>query len=211
MALRKSPRSYGHFLVDRPTQLICIWIFVCWVVGGDPYGVADFCISAPWKGTRKAGSDRFLFKITVFITLGHLAQNSWNKGSLKSRIPKIRDPSFQEFPKWGIPQIMNSWNEGSILFQFFARNIKLLSIFWYSWDSLILNCIKEFLMLAVYVKYWSINHFLHSYKRRYQLAIFSSNTSFQEFLIWGIPHFGNSWNEGSLILGIPKTRDPWFH
>ena len=35
-------------------------------------------------------------------------------------------------------------------------------------------------------------------------------SSFQEFLIWGIPHFGNSWNEGSLILGILDLRDPLF-
>ena len=34
--------------------------------------------------------------------------------------------------------------------------------------------------------------------------------SFQEFLIWGIPRFGNSRNEGSLVLGIPETRDPSF-
>ena len=153
--------------------------------------------------SEKAGSDRFLFKITVFITLSHLAQNSWNEGSLVSRIPKMRDPSFQEFPKWGIPQIMNSWNEGSILFQICKKYQAIIKKkVWYSWDSWILNCIEEFSMLAVYVKFWTSNHFSHSYKRRHLLAIFSSNPSFQEFLIWGIPHFGNPWNEGSLVSGI---------
>ena len=34
----------GGSLVDSPTQLVCIWIFICWVGGGNPCGVADFCI-----------------------------------------------------------------------------------------------------------------------------------------------------------------------
>ena len=57
-------------------------------------------------------------------------------------------------------------------------------------------------ILAVYVKYWTINHFSHSYKRRHLLAIFSSNPSFWKFLFWGIPRFGNFHFEGSLISGI---------
>ena len=52
-----------------------------------------------------------------------------------------------------------------------------------SWDSQILNCIEKFLMLAVYVKYWTIYHFSHSYKHRHLLAILSSDPSFLEFPI----------------------------
>ena len=29
-----------HTIVDHPTQLICNWIFICWVGGGDPCGAA---------------------------------------------------------------------------------------------------------------------------------------------------------------------------
>ena len=65
-------------------------------------------------------------------------------------------------------------------------------------------------MFAVYVKYWTINHFSHSYKRRHLLAIFSSNPSFWKFLFWGIPRFGNFHFEGSLILEISILRDPSF-
>ena len=48
-----------YLLVDHPTQLICIWIFICWVGGGDPCGVADFCISGPCGQKKQAGSDFF--------------------------------------------------------------------------------------------------------------------------------------------------------
>ena len=65
-------------------------------------------------------------------------------------------------------------------------------------------------ILAVYVKYWTINHFSHSYKRRHLLAIFSSNPSFWKFLFWGIPRFGNFHFEGSLVLEISILRDPSF-
>ena len=65
-------------------------------------------------------------------------------------------------------------------------------------------------MFAVYVKYWTINHFSHSYKRRHLLAIFSSNPSFWKFLFWGIPRFGNFHFEGSLVLEISILRDPSF-
>ena len=65
-------------------------------------------------------------------------------------------------------------------------------------------------ILAVYVNYWTINHFSHSYKRRHLLAIFSSNPSFWKFLFWGIPRFGNFHFEGSLVLEISILRDPSF-
>ena len=55
------------------------------------------------------------------------------------RIPEMRDPSKTEFPNGGIPPNRNSKKEGSLLFgipiwrevtllQFFARNVKLLSM-----------------------------------------------------------------------------------
>ena len=65
-------------------------------------------------------------------------------------------------------------------------------------------------IFAVYVKYWTINHFSHSYKRHHLLAIFSSNPSFWKFLFWGIPRFGNFHFEGSLVLEISILRDPSF-
>ena len=34
-------------LVDRPTQLICVWISIFWVVGGNPCGVAVFLLTSP--------------------------------------------------------------------------------------------------------------------------------------------------------------------
>ena len=39
----------GDQVVDHPTQLICIWIFICWVGGGDPCGAAELCISGLWS------------------------------------------------------------------------------------------------------------------------------------------------------------------
>ena len=32
----------GYTLVDRPTQLFYIWIFICWVGGGEPCGHGEF-------------------------------------------------------------------------------------------------------------------------------------------------------------------------
>ena len=52
-------RSSGALLVDHPTQLICIWIFICWVGGGDPCGAVDFCISGPCGQKKQAGSNVF--------------------------------------------------------------------------------------------------------------------------------------------------------
>ena len=46
-------------LVDRPTQLICIWIFICWVGGGDPCGAADFCFSCLYCQKKQARSNFF--------------------------------------------------------------------------------------------------------------------------------------------------------
>ena len=46
-------------LVDRPTQLICIGIFNCWVGGGNPCGAADFCISGPHSQEKQAEFDFF--------------------------------------------------------------------------------------------------------------------------------------------------------
>ena len=55
-------------LVDRPTQLICLWIFICWVGGGDPCGAADFCVSGPCGQKKQAGSDFFeKYRCHVYI------------------------------------------------------------------------------------------------------------------------------------------------
>ena len=54
-------------VVDRPTQPICIWISICWVGGGDPCGVADFCFSGMNCRKKQSKSD-FFYKISVSCT-----------------------------------------------------------------------------------------------------------------------------------------------
>ena len=43
--MQKEVFDVGHPLVDRPTQLFYIWIFICWVDGGDPSAHAEFSFS----------------------------------------------------------------------------------------------------------------------------------------------------------------------
>ena len=86
-----------------------------------------FMIYEEWTFVIKRGKKHGTVpKITVFPRpLSQLKwgipqnRNSQNEGSLKIEIPKSRDPSKQEFLKWG----------KYTLLQFFARNIKLLSMF----------------------------------------------------------------------------------
>ena len=135
-----------------------------------------------------------------------------SKTSKKTCLFHASQPSGSELLKWGIPPFRNFKMEGSIRFSSF---LKEMSSYYQcfsstSRDSQILNCIEEFSMFAVYVKYWTINHFSHSYKRRHLLAIFSSNPSFWKILFWGIPRFGNFFFEGSLVLEISILRDPSF-
>ena len=47
------------WLVDRPTQLVYIGISICWVGGGNPCGVADFCLSGVYCYKKQARSDFF--------------------------------------------------------------------------------------------------------------------------------------------------------
>ena len=46
-------------VVDHPTQLICIWIFICWVGSGDPCGAAELCISGPCNQKKQARTHVF--------------------------------------------------------------------------------------------------------------------------------------------------------
>ena len=46
-------------LVDRPTQLIYIWIFICWVGGGNPCGAAEFCFIGLYCHKKQARSNFF--------------------------------------------------------------------------------------------------------------------------------------------------------
>ena len=48
------------YVVDHPTQLVFIWIFICWVGGGDPCGAAELCISGLWSQKKQARTDVFL-------------------------------------------------------------------------------------------------------------------------------------------------------
>ena len=50
----------GGNVVDHPTQLVFIWIFICWVGGGDPCGAAELCISGLWSQKKQARTDVFL-------------------------------------------------------------------------------------------------------------------------------------------------------
>ena len=50
----------GPKVVDHPTQLVFIWIFICWVGGGDPCGAAELCISGLWSQKKQARTDVFL-------------------------------------------------------------------------------------------------------------------------------------------------------
>ena len=53
-------QSVSQSVVDHPTQLVFIWIFICWVGGGDPCGVAELCISGLWSQKKQARTDVFL-------------------------------------------------------------------------------------------------------------------------------------------------------
>ena len=147
----------GSTLVDHPTQLICTWIFICWVGGGDPCGVAELCKSAPSDQKKQAKTNIFS-KYPCHVHKDCLEAKNGTKNLMKPpknlfvlclwalwlKIPEMRDPSFWKFPKRGIPRFGNFWNEGSIHFSSFARNINFLSMLSSaSWDSQILNCIEE--------------------------------------------------------------------
>ena len=126
-----------------------------------------------------------------------LAQNSWKEGSLVSGIPKIRDPSNQEFLKQGIAR-----KDGQQMAPLIAVWKVIMNI-WHTRQALkILLCNLEF-MNPNFTRLCFDNSLIFHAKT-------GKVPSFKEFLIWGIPHFGNSWNEGSLILGILDLRDPLF-
>ena len=112
---------------------------------------------------------------------------------MHTRIPEMRDPSKWKFPKRGIPQFRNSKTRESIHFCSFLQEISSFYKCFFSTKLgfTISKFHRRISMFAVYVKYWTINHFSHSYKRRHLLAIFSSNPSFWKFPFWGIPHFRN--------------------
>ena len=57
-------------LVDRPTQLVCIWIFICWVGGGNPCGVADFCIGDSCCNKKHTGFV-FISKYPFYVYFVH--------------------------------------------------------------------------------------------------------------------------------------------
>ena len=58
--MRSKPRPEVELnLVDHPTQLICIWIFICWVGGGDPCGAVELWISGPCNQKKQARTHVF--------------------------------------------------------------------------------------------------------------------------------------------------------
>ena len=100
-------------IVDHPTQLVCIWIFICWVGGGDPCGAAELCISGPWNQKKRA-------RTHVFLKYPCHVHEDWLDGKIGTK-HWVRPPkkpvcfmSVSKFLKWGIPQNRNFQNEGSL-------------------------------------------------------------------------------------------------
>ena len=146
-------------LVDRPTQLICIWIFICWVGGGDPRGAADFCFSCLYCQKKQARSNFFskypchvhkecletTKRRTIlgkFLQKTCLFQASQPPGQPKSRIPEMSQL------KSGIPETSRlksgilERNSSPPVCKIYCACVNVSS--GYSLNSWILNCIREF-------------------------------------------------------------------
>ena len=109
---RRTNRA-NTFLGDHPTQLICIWIFICWVGGGDPCGAAELCISGPCNQKKRA-------RTHVFLKYPCHVHEDWLDGKIGTK-NWVRPPKkpvcfmpVSKFLKWGIPQNRNFQIEGSL-------------------------------------------------------------------------------------------------
>ena len=150
------------FIVDRPTQLICIWIFICWVGGGDPCGAADFCFSCLYCQKKQARSN-FFSKYPCHVHNECLeiknGQQYWVKSSKRPvcfRLLSHLASQNQEFPKWassnqeflkraGSNQEFSKVNSSLPVCKNYCACVNVSS--GTSLDSWILNCIREFWQL----------------------------------------------------------------
>ena len=146
-------------LVDRPTQLICIWIFICWVGGGDPCGAAEFCFSGLYCQKKQARSN-FFSKYPCHVHKECLETKKWEQYWVKSsKKPVCFRPlshlasQNQEFPKWassnqeflkraGSNQEFSKVNSSPPVCKNYRACVNVSS--GSSLDSWILNCIREF-------------------------------------------------------------------
>ena len=111
-----SPQNWAcahNCLVDHPTQLICIWIFICWVGGGDPCGAAELCISGPCSQKKQARTDVFS-KYLCHVHKDCLEAKTGTTNWVKPPKKELFVSCIPEFLKWGIPQNGNFQNEGSL-------------------------------------------------------------------------------------------------
>ena len=115
-----------HYIVDCPTQLICTWIFICWVGGGysiqgvakclSPYFtqewafLTNFCcrlyMSTVWRRVR---SQRLIHRSRKRIKKTKFSKKLFKNASLKSGIPemchpKSRNPEMGQLNS-GIPEM----------------------------------------------------------------------------------------------------------
>ena len=104
-SVREAPETIffpklGIWLVDRPTQLVCIWIFICWVGGGNPCGVADFCIGDSCRNKKHTG---FIFFFKISFLCIFCPWHSKKQG--KKLIQTLKKPVFTVLPDSVLVQI----------------------------------------------------------------------------------------------------------
>ena len=92
----------GVLVVDRPTQLVCIWIFICWVGGGNPCGVADFCIGDSCRNKKHTG---FVFFLQNILSMYILSMTQQKTGQKTDKNPK-KNCFFQYY-------LIRSWAKSS--------------------------------------------------------------------------------------------------
>ena len=85
----------GVWVVDRPTQLIYIWIFICWVGGGDPCGAAEFCFSSLYSHKKQERS-AFFSKYPCHVQKDCLAAKNGDKKLIETSKKPAR---FKSLPK----------------------------------------------------------------------------------------------------------------
>ena len=73
----------GKEIVDSPTQLVRIWIFICWVGGGNPCGGVEFCISGSCRNRKHTGFV-LVFKISFLCIFC-----PWNSKKKGKKLPPM--------------------------------------------------------------------------------------------------------------------------
>ena len=83
---------YSHsdatrFSVDRSTQLVCIWIFICWAGGGNSCGVEDFCIGDSCRKKTDKNPKRSVF--FQYYLIRSWAISSWTRNDMICHVSLI--------------------------------------------------------------------------------------------------------------------------